>query len=229
VIRKSLRSIRKLIPWYINGSLSPNEVKEVSFVIRQDDQVRNEYEAWKQIHAAVTSQEQRVPSAVVRQQIMSSLLRPNVNRGMLGESSRYLLAGALLTLTILILLWLAVRPGVVLQWSIERDGMTSYRVYRASPGSNQFELIKEVTAQTEQYQYRFIDTLLIPGKNYIYRVEGIRSNGVATLSQVVNSSALDILPGQLALILTSIIIGYGVVIFIHRPWIQERNAIGYYS
>jgi hypothetical protein len=222
MIKKSLRSIRKLIPWYINGSLSPDEAEEVAYVIKQDDRARIEYEAWKHIHAAVASQEQRVPSAVDRQQIMSSLHQPNLYKGILGQSSRNLLAGALLTLSILILLWLVVRPGVVLQWSIEKDGMTSYRIYRASQGSSQYEMLKEIPTQANQWRYNFVDTLLVPGRNYIYRVEGIGADGVSAHSRTVNGRSLDILPSLLVLILASMIVGYGIVIVVQKPWLPKQ-------
>jgi len=216
MIRKSHNYFRKLLPWYVNGSLSEHEREEVEAGISRDDRARVEVEAWKQIQTVVTSQPQRMPSPVVRQRLMAIIRVPTASYTKVTQPSWSLLAGALLTLSVLILLWLVVRPGVVLQWSLERDGMSSYRIYRASQGSSQFELVTEIPAQANRLRYNFVDALLMPGRNYIYRVEGIQADGVSTFSQIVNGRSQDVILGQLALILTSMIVGYGIDIVMRQ-------------
>jgi hypothetical protein len=204
---KPNRSIRKLIPWYINDSLSPSEQGVVKSGISGDDGARTDFEAWKQIHLAVISQDQQVPSVLVHQRIMANLHESPLARGKYTWSGWNLLAGTLLTLSVLILLWLAVQPGVVLQWSLNGDGVTSYRIYRAMQGSSQYEMLKEIPARVNQWEYDFVDTLLVPGKNYKYRVEGIGADGASAYSRSVDGRYLDILPGQLALILARRVVG----------------------
>jgi hypothetical protein len=230
MIRKSQQSFRKLLPWYVNRSLSALECEAVEAGISRDDRARAEVDAWKQIQTAVTSQPQRMPSSQVRQRLMAIIREPTASFTRVTRPSWSLFAGALLTLSVLILLWLAVRPGVVLQWSLERDRMTSYRIYRASHGSSQFELVTEIPAQANRLRYSFVDALLMPGRNYIYRVEGIHADGVSTFSQIVNSHSQDVLPGQLALILTSVIIGYGIVI-VMRQWtlLSQRKVMEHFT
>lgn len=217
MFKKAQHSLREKFPWYVNHSLSSQEQDEVKNTINQDAQARSEIEAWQQIRSAMISLPQQVPSPLVRQRVMTLIHSPISGKKQASQWGWSFLAGALLTFSMLILLWLALRPGVVLQWSLERDGMTSYRIYRASLGSSQFELIKEIPARADRQQYSFVDAFVLPGRNYVYRVEGVRSDGVTSLSPIVTGGSRDVIPGQLSVIMTSLIVGYGIVIFL-RNW-----------
>jgi hypothetical protein len=208
-------AIRKLIPFYVNGTLSEKEKKAVEGAINNDEQARGEVDAWIHIQSVISDQPQQDPSPMIWQRVLAAA--HTTERGRQSSLPVYqgFLAGAKLTISILVSLWLVIRPGVMLQWSVERDGMINYRIYRASQGSSQFELIKEVTAQIDRSRYNYVDTSLIPGKDYVYRVEAIPPTGAPTFSQVVQGRYLEILPGQLAILLTSIITGYGIVFLIH--------------
>lgn len=226
--KKPKQSLNKLFPWYVNNSLSDQEREAVDSIIKNDPQARIEIEAWKKIRITMTNQPQKIPSPMVRQRLMTSIRTPSE---MKVQKSRWiwnLASGALLTLSIFILLWLAVRPGVVLQWSLARDGITGYRIYRTPLGKNQFDLIKDVPAQANRLQYYYVDAFILPGANYIYRVEGIRSDGTTIQSTIVNGRARDVMPSQVELFLSSIILGYGIVIF-SKKWsmIAQRKTLEY--
>jgi hypothetical protein len=58
----------------------------------------------------------------------------------------------------LLVLWGIVRPGVLLEWSVEGSGLAAYRIYRAEEGSAEFQLLEEIPAETGAGRYRYIDT-----------------------------------------------------------------------
>jgi hypothetical protein len=223
---KTKQSLRDKIPGYVNHSLSTQERDEVEKGLSQDPQARVDLEAWRKIETAMINQPQRMPSSLVRQRLVASLHATRQFDEKRVNWEWGIVSGAFLTIAIMVLLWLAVRPGVVLQWSHERDGVTVYRIYRANQGSSQYTLIKEIPAQAGQMHYSFVDGFIFPGKNYVYSVEGLRSNGEKSLSSVVNGRAVDVIPAQLALLVASLVLGYGIVMFI-RIWPAaplRRNA-----
>jgi hypothetical protein len=128
MFRKSRRYFRKLLPWFINDTLSAHEREKVETVIKGDELLRTEGETWMRIRTAVNNQPQREPSPLVWPRVMASIHESLGAKRQTALSNLSILAGALMTLTVLILLWLTVQPGFVLQWSLEKDGMTSYRI-----------------------------------------------------------------------------------------------------
>ena len=219
MIKKSQRTSKELLPFYVNGSLAPKESKDVDVVLTKNDWARADVDSWKGIQTAITNQPQRNPSSFVWQRVVAVIHEPVGNRQQMAQMHLGLLAGLLLAFCILILLWFTVRPGVVLQWSLDQDGINSYRIFRASHGSNQFELITEIASQNNRMTYTYVDAFLIPGKDYIYRVEGVRVNGESVFSQKIPGRYLEILPGQLALIFTSLVAGFGIT-FLGQYWLS---------
>jgi anti-sigma-K factor RskA len=60
--KKSQKTIKELLPFYVNGSLSLKEKADVEASIGRDEGARAEVNAWEQIHAVVISQPQQDPS-----------------------------------------------------------------------------------------------------------------------------------------------------------------------
>jgi hypothetical protein len=82
-----------------------------------------------------------------------------------------------------------------------------FRVYRAEVDAGeaaetaQFELLDELPASEQARQYTFTDFRLLPGQNYVYRVEGLNEAGQPAASQTISGQGIDALPGQLAIMI----------------------------
>jgi len=127
------------------------------------------------------------------------------------RSFRHQWAGAVLGLIILAILWGIVQPGIVLQWTWENGDLQTFQVYRASEGSQDFSLIREIPTQETSSNYTYVDPLLVPGLNYSYQIIGIDSQGDSIFSQIVTDSSIGAMPGQIAIIVTSLVITFGLV------------------
>ncbi len=213
--KKTPRIILDLIPFYVNDTLAKKEIKVVQDAIDRDAKAGEVKSSWHKIRLIMIHQEQAEPSSAVLPRILSAIHEPVVRRSVhIGYRA---LAGTGLALLVFVILWSVVQPGVLLPWSVKHDGMIIYRIYRAPRDSDNFQLIKEISGQSDRVKYRYVDALLIPGQSYIYRVEGIPKNGTPAYSEEVHGNYLEILPGQLALLITSLITGYGIVFFI-QAW-----------
>jgi hypothetical protein len=108
-----------------------------------------------------------------------------------------------------------------LQWSSIENTPASFRIYRAAAGSEQFELIEELPASPHQHSYHFSDFLLIPGRNYQYLIEVRDQWGNTSLSQVAMSDSTMILASQIALLLTSFMVTFGLITIMQEFDISE--------
>jgi hypothetical protein len=211
------RQQEELLPWYTNGTLTAAEREAVERWLRQSPEAPAKLAGWQRLRTAVTSQAQQTPSPSVWQQVMARVQA----RRATGQQTRVSLRpawawGAALAAAVLILLWSTIQPGIVLQWSVSDGPLTAFRVYRAPLGSASFDLLHEVPAHPDVQRYTYVDAQLWPAQTYVYRVEGVRQGGQPALSQTITASALDALPGQLAILFTSLIVGYGAVILVQR-------------
>ena len=211
MIRKTLRV---LLPTYVNDTLPPFSRKIVDLWLKWDAPAHAEVQALQHLRKAVQTQPVAVPSGDVWRRIhvevrtsngLSSPVRVGVGFWQMW------VGGMSLVILSLILLWNFLPPGVVLQWSAQGGAPATFRVYRSVSGQNQdFELVKEIDAHdnitslnARVYTYR--DFLLLPGQEYVYRIEVIDENGVSA-SQMVMSDAMKVLPGQLTLMLSLLMV-----------------------
>lgn len=193
-------------PWAANHSLSESEQHALDEAARQQpDRAQALNTAWQQVRSAALSQPQRTPPAVVRQRVLAQARAQT----QLKPQPRWLpvLSGILLAVLTLAVLWNVVQPGIGLQWSVNGSVPTAFRVYRAPIGSDRFEIVREITALPGTANYSFIDTSLWPGQAYQYRIEAVDHE---TASATIAASGSDVLPLQLAIILSSFLIGLAV-------------------
>jgi hypothetical protein len=115
-----------------------------------------------------------------------------------------MLSGALLAVLALLLLWNVVQPGIGLQWSVAGAVPAAFRVYRAPVNSDRFEIVREIPAQSGTLDYAFVDTALWPGEVYQYRVEAVNAE---TVSATIKANGADVLPAQLAIVFSSLLVG----------------------
>lgn len=224
--RKSEDELRALLPWYLNGTLSAAEQRAVSTWLHEEVEAQAELAAWQRVQAAVGQQPVQPPSSQVRQRLMAEI-RTLQGTKRPAFTWPQLAWGTALALAVLMLLWITVQPGIVLQWSVADGGPAAFRVYRAPVGSADFGLVGELPAGADAQAYSYVDTRLLPGQQYVYRVEAVGQGGQVAASQAITASALEALPGQLAILLTSLLVGYGAVVVAGRGTIREwrTNAL----
>ncbi len=192
-------SMTDLLPWHLNHSLPSAEQLTVEEQARRSPQLRN---AWQAVRSAALSQPARLPSAALRQQVLGQVRAAKTTK----RAPRWLpvLSGAILTVLALLLLWNMVRPGIGLQWSVSGALPAAFRIYRAPAGSDRFEIVREVPAQSGVMNYTYVDTALWPGQTYEYRVGAVNAESA---SATIAANGADVLPTQLAIVFSSVLIG----------------------
>ncbi len=194
--KRTSHSVTDLLPWYLNHSLPADEQPPVEEQARRSPQTLN---AWQAVRSAALSQPARVPPPAARQRVLSQIRATGHLPGWLPA-----LSGVAFALVALLLLWNIVQPGIGLQWSVNGAVPTAFRIYRAPEGSDRFEIVREVPAQSGILDYTYVDTALWPGQAYQYRVEAVN---VQTASATIAANGADVLPTQLAIVLSSLLIG----------------------
>jgi hypothetical protein len=222
--RISAREARELLPWYVTGKLSTGEKTQVELWLEQAPDARVELAEWKALRDEVLGQKSASPSKVVFSRITTRIhSQPKVRPLNITPWMSWSL-GAALTLLVMVILWISVRPGVALEWAVNENSLANFRIYRSELGRENYRLIAQVPAQSGALEYSFVDTLLIPGRSYIYRVEGMEGEGFIAVSQAIASSPLAALPGQLAILFTSLVMGYcGITLLQYWPVIWSKS------
>jgi hypothetical protein len=185
-----------VLPWYLNHSLPEGERLAAEEQARQSPR---QLATWQAVRAAVQGQPTRLPPVALRQRVLAQTrVRPRTPHWL------PVLSGAVLAVLALFLLWNAVQPGIGLQWTVDGAVPTAFRVYRASADSDRFEFVREVPAQAGVMDYTYVDTALWPGQTYRYRVEAVNA---ATTSATIAANGAEVLPAQIAILLSSLLIG----------------------
>ena len=172
---------------------------------------------WQELRIILRRQPQRAPSPAVYERILADI---GPQREAKTQSARSwpaipALAIGLLALAI-VLLWQALPPGLVLQWSV--DGLTpsQFQIYRApttgvsAPAESDFVLLSELEARPGEADYEYVDVRLLPGQAYAYRLEAFDDAGLRSVSQTVVRHSQEALLGQVALLAAlAVALGYG--------------------
>lgn len=194
-----------LVPWAVNHSLTEAEQHALEETVRQQPEHARELAAWQQVRMAALSQPQRAPAPIVRQRLLA---QAHAQRAQMRFKAlpRWLplLSGVILTLLTLAVLWNVVQPGIGLQWSVNGSVPSAFRVYRAPLGSDRFEIVREVPARADTWDYSFVDTTLWPGQAYQYRIEAVNHEA---MSDTIAANGADVLPLQLAIVFSSLMMG----------------------
>lgn len=207
--------IQALLPAYASNSLPPAERDRVAIWLEEHPQQRRQVEFWDELRKGLLAQPQPTPRQDVWQGIIH---RAELRRRQGMRNAVSALAGLSLAAVTLVLLYFIIRPGVMLQWSVSGTESLTYRVYRAPSGSQDFVLLGEVQGVTGIRQYSYLDALILPGKSYIYRVEALTLSGSPVISQRVVSQSTAALPGQLAILIASLLMGYLAASLARKGW-----------
>lgn len=229
---RSARTCASLLPWYLNETLSAAERRAMSRWLGQSPgdpggmpvPARDELTALRQVQRAVGSQPKQIPSPAVWRRVLTKVgSEPPPQTAPVGAR---LILGTCIVLLCLTLLWTILQPGVLLEWSASGGPLTAFRIYRAPLGSDDYSLVGEIAANPERNRYQYLDARLWPGQVFIYRIDAVGAGGQPAARQALPGSALVALPGQMALLTISLIVGYGVVALDGR-WPGFRSPGGW--
>ena len=216
--RETIRQLKDSLPWYLNGTLKGSEKKAVETWLSHDPKARVELENWQNIKQMVMSQPEQLPAPDLPRkiwaQVLSSIEIPSPSVPLQRKRFAVYSLSVLVSVCVLALLWMIIRPVVILEWSVTGDTSQVFRVYRAPAGSQDFILVRELPAKPGEQSYSFVDTLFLPGQAYVYRIEAVDILGLSSLSQAAIENTMAALPGQLLILVASMLAGYGVALFL---------------
>ena len=208
--KKIPSTIRKMLPWYVNGTLSAREMRVVDQYLRQNPSAMRDVDIYRQYRLRMKSWEQYQPPSRLSADTLRRARTPRTTRASWLHPYAW---GA--ALTILILLWSVVRPGVVLEWDGAREDVSVFYIYRTAE-DGEFRRIGTVPVSAETQKYTYVDTMLFPWESYTYVVQGVQGESVRALSGSVERDALAVLPVQLMLVALSVMLGYGLAGLLRR-------------
>jgi hypothetical protein len=225
--------LRAYLPAYANRTLPVFLRWLVTLWVNRNADARAEVEALQQLRVAMQALPLTTPSPEIWKRIQTgvrvskALPVPTLGRWAFWGTWA---TGMSLIILSLVLLWYVLPPGVVLQWTATGGEPTVFRIYRAAGVTEPFELLEEIAAGTQVtsldarvYSYR--DIILLPGQEYVYRVEMVDQNG-GTFSQMIVSSALEMLPGQLTVLISLLVVLYGASLVLPKRGYLLARVIG---
>ena len=220
MFRNSRRKILSLLPWFMNQTLDSREHGRVANAIRKDPGIEKDLQVFQSIGEQIKLQPDVEPQANVYQLVLDRIENYEQKRVQTeGQPRNWKLQSTAflsLALSVFILLWLVVQPGMELEWSTRDNGVNAFRIYRAPAGSEEFILVGELPAEQGAARYSYVDSLLLPGQEFTYVVEGIQNDGRLATSEPLQGSSLAALPGQLALFLTSILLAWVIQLIVQN-------------
>jgi hypothetical protein len=215
---------QKLLPWYINQTLASNEIEEVENWLFLSKELNQEtLQIYQQIALGLTKQVEFQPSLKIKDTVLS-----RISRAGFGFILARWAIGIGLVITIFIGLIFTFRPGIELQWTVLGNDLSGFEIYRASQGSESFEFIHELSKDPNSNRYQYLDPLFFPGQTVRYEIVAVDISGLPIYRQTLLSKTTHVFASQIALLLTSIILSFGVLT-ISQEWRYNQNAIEGYS
>ena len=200
---RSIKSLQKLIPWFLNNSLQTEDMQLIEEQIERKEHFEQLIADWRKVSAVVAVQPTYTPSPEVEKCILARLT------SRVYWSPKHFHAYAILfALVILLGLWYVVKPGIVLEWSVQYSSIYTFHIYRAIEDTGNSKLIYTTTSPEPISSNRYVDMLLLPWQSYTYIIEGVQNEGEGEIAQTASGSAADVLPIHLLLLTISIILGY---------------------
>ncbi len=218
--------IDSLLPLYANGRANRLQRMLVEFRLKDDESARQRLVLVRDLQRGLR-EDASVPSNAVWARIHASIkenpsptIQPGVWRLGMG-----------LAVLLLLIVWFAFPPKVVLEWTVAGNIPQEFHIYRArEAGSQEFMLLQEIPGNETLEDYRFVDLQLLPSRYYAYKIEAISQNGEPLSTELIFADGTSTLPSQLALLLTLSVSFYGLGVFLserkHWPETNMRLRTG---
>jgi len=223
------KEMAQWLPAYAGGLVHGWRRLLLKLWLDSDAAAREQLGQIEALRQEIRRQPQELPSAEVFLKIQSAI----AEEAQLAQAPRrpiVVWAAVVVTaLAALLLVWQALPPGISLEWSVQGQLPTAFRIYRApitqdSPAPNRpFTLLDELQANKTEAAYQFTDWLPLPGQDYVYRVEALDQLGQPTASQMVIGRGVDVLAGQLLTLAAICLLLAAIVLFIRGSHIHGRH------
>jgi hypothetical protein len=198
---------------YLKNDLSASGTWLVNHWLSANVQARHTLNELEILQGGFQSQKEQAPRPELFQQIQAAIQAlPESNPAKPTLSWRTWAYGMGLIVMMLLIVLTLLPPKVNLIWTTSNANTEVFYVYRAPAESEDFKLITTIPSTIENNRYSFSDYQLIPGQTYTYQITAIDKDGLSSVSQLQTDNNLEILPGQIGLILTTLIASYGILI-----------------
>jgi hypothetical protein len=228
------KELAQWLPAYAGGLVHGWRRLVLKLWLDRDPAAREQLGQFEALRQEMRRQPQEQPSAEVFLKIQATI----AEEAQLARAPRRLIviwaAVIVIALATLLLIWQALPPGISLEWSVEGQLPTAFRVYRApitqdSPApSRPFTLLDELQANETAAAYQFTDWLPLPGQDYVYRVEALDQSGQPTASQTVIGRGIDALAGQLLTLAAICLLLASIVVIVRGSHIHGRRSYPVY-
>jgi hypothetical protein len=225
LLKRRLREeVEQWLPAYAGGLIYGWRRLLLKWWLDRDATARQQLGQIERIRQDVRRQPQEQPAAEVYLRIQAAVAEEVRPAKAPGRPIAVWATTILIALVALVLVWQALPPGISLEWSVEGELPTAFRVYRApatadslTPGQP-FTLLDELQANEAAAAYQFTDWLPLPGRDYVYRVEALDQTGEPVASQVILSRWVDALPAQLSVAAISVTVLLVIYLFYSKYW-----------
>jgi len=202
---------KSLISWHINDTLDESEKSAVEDWLQNQHSAKGHYQAAQKYFKAVRSQEVMAPSIQVKTRLFERIQENPIRSN--NSIHPWFWGGPIMLLTFILLLFV-IQPSTKLHWTTSGNTPSAFRIYRAPAGTGHYQLIEELPATSTQQTYQYTDYLVIPGRNYQYIIEVRDQIGNTIFSQATMSDSLMTLASQIAILLTSFMLTFGMITLI---------------
>jgi len=177
-------------------------------------QNNSQIEDFESLQTVLKKQPALEPSGIVRIGIITTVSsrKQNGSPNITNLYTNWLFGFGISTI-VCVLLWMVIKPGVNLGWTVQGDPPASYQIYRELSSNKELELIQELEGIPGEESFELIDLFILPYVEYTYTVIGVANNGQEITRQTTVIDTTSVLPNQVSIILTSILFGICVVIF----------------
>lgn len=213
--------VRDLLPWYVNGTLSPAEEEAVEAWLARHPEAHAEVEALRRLRDAVAAQPLLAPSEQVWAHLQARVSRVQSRR------PRWLVWawGSVVALLLFLTLWAVVQPGIVLRWQVEGAPAAAVRVWRVAEGG-QPVLLALVPLAPDRPTGAVVDPLVRPWGTYTYKVEMLNGAGQVVWWRTAVARADGVWSYHLVLGIVSLLSGWGMAVALERlrAWREGKAA-----
>lgn len=178
--------------------------------LEEDDLV-----GWETVRDAVAGQSEATPSSSVERALLAKI-RVREAEQLAPPPSWWTWAwGVAVALLVTIILWATLNPGLVVEWEAQTDTPVAFQLLRSSGGTENFQALQTFEANQSGERYQYVDLYVWPGQTYVYRVEA-HADGRLIDERTLVVPGHVALPGQLAVVITGIMVGYEAVVLVRR-------------
>jgi hypothetical protein len=170
---------------------------------------------WETVRDAVAGQSEATPSSSVERALLAKI-RVREAEQLAPPPSWWTWAwGVAVALLVTIILWATLNPGLVVEWEAQTDTTVAFQLLRSSGGTEVFQTLQTFEANQSGERYQYVDLYVWPGQTYVYQVEA-HADGRLIDERTLVVPGHVALPGQLAVVITGIMVGYEAVVLVRR-------------